>query len=750
MALQSNIQLISYIATAEMCNKSENIYEYFLPIVESVLMIYIDKTKVSLIKLQSEIEQVYHIKVPKSTLERTLQMLHKQKKIKIINYRKIVPYKDELNRSYWDKREERENAIEDFFLEFNTFLIANGIDVPIAHVKEECCNWLYIHTFELASFISKGSLSVKAFSSEEGDWHIASQLISFLLEIQNKKSEYFKTFLLLYNGAVQSSLFNFDTKEIDDLNKAVIPFSNIILDTNFILRMLDLQTEFDGVVTKETLTILKKEDTHFFVLEQTLDEIIRSIKKFLSESAPNTVYTNKYFKNSQIRMTGFWEAARRGVTRDILFALTNKEELKNKISAMTNVTFVADYDNAKITSIEIEDLIKSKNRDTYGEMQARHDLSLIDYCRQKRGTYSAKIVDIDWWVLTNDERLTYWNQQNSGQYQECMTEIQFSNIIMLQRKRPDNSGLMQTMVSLSSRTALSPTEIERFAQKIHIYHENNKNQDLALKKLSLLFANNLLTTADIQRINEEEDAFDQILQEKVLEVQTEQLLQEEKLKEAKEEGEHKAKIIGNLKNEINNMAIQLQIERYRHSIEKYERDISDKLREKEEALSELKVYKNLLEFEKHNDMSTSRYALILIIIPISTILFFYVKYGAPLLKPLLLSVDRMTDFTQNMLVWLIPVALTVIYYIGVIMWLGRTIAPNELFEIFKLKVLNIRLKRYMRKNNIALSYLEMDRGQKTLSLESAIKNHERNIKSLKKKIEEIKGEIHDLEKNGQA
>lgn len=110
----------------------------------------------------------------------------------------------------------------------------------------------------------------------------------------------------------------------------------------------------------------------------------------------------------------------------------------------------------------------------------------------------------------------------------------------------------------------------------------------------------------------------------------------------------------------------------------------------------------------------------------------------------------MTDFTQDMLVWLIPVALTVIYYIVVMMWLGRAIAPNELFEIFKLKVLNIRLKRYMRKNNIALSYLEMDRGQKTLSLESAIKNYERNIKSLEKKIEEIKGEIHDLEKNGQA
>ena len=100
MALESNLQLISYMATAEMCIKSENIYECFLPIVESVLMIYIDKTKISLIKLQNEINETYHLKVPKSTLKRTLQILHKQKKVRIVDYKKIVPYKDELNASY--------------------------------------------------------------------------------------------------------------------------------------------------------------------------------------------------------------------------------------------------------------------------------------------------------------------------------------------------------------------------------------------------------------------------------------------------------------------------------------------------------------------------------------------------------------------------------------------------------------------------------------------------------------------------
>lgn len=737
MALESNLQLISYMATAEMCIKSENIYECFLPIVESVLMIYIDKTKISLIKLQNEINETYHLKVPKSTLKRTLQILHKQKKVRIVDYKKIVPYKDELNASYWDKREERESAVEDFFLEFNSFLVEHEVEIPIAQVKEECCNWLYSHTLELASFISKGNLSVKAASLEESDWQIANELVTFLLEIQNKKSEHFKTFLLLYNGAVQSSLFNFGTEEIDDLNKTAIPFSNIILDTNFILRMLDLQTEFDGAVTRETLAALKEENAHFFVLEQTLDEIIRSIKNFLSDSAPNTVYTNRYLKNSQIKMTGFWEASRRGVTRDVLFALTNKEKLKEKICVLTDVSFVDDYDHTKISSAEIEDLVKSKNRDAYGEIQARHDLSLVDYCRQKRSGNSSKIVDIDWWVLTNDERLTYWNQQNSGQYQECLTEIQLSNIIMLQRKRLGNSGLMQTMVSLSSKTALSAAGIEKFAQKICAYHESNKNQDLALEKLSLVFANNMLTTADIQRINAEEDALDQILEEKVLEVQEEQLLQNERLRKTKEEGEYKTKVIADLENRLNNMKIRLETEHYKHNIDKYRRDISDQLREKDEASHKLEVYKRLRQFEEQHNKSTSRYTLMLITLPWIAMLSFYGRFGYPILKPLLQIIDGMKGFSQDMLVWMIPAALTGIYYFCVGMWLGSLVAPSELFEVLKLKVSNARLKKYMMKNSISLSYLEMDRKQAVADLEMAIKNSERNVESLEHKIRKI-------------
>ena len=71
------------------------------------------------------------------------------------------------------------------------------------------------------------------------------------------------------------------------------------------------------------------------------------------------------------------------------------------------------------------------------------------------------------------------------------------------------------------------------------------------------------------------------------------------------------------------------------------------------------------------------------------------------------------------------------------MWLGSLVAPSELFEVLNLKVSNARLKKYMMKNSISLSYLEMDRKQAVADLEMAIKNSERNVESLEHKIRKI-------------
>lgn len=749
MSIENNLQLISYLAAAETYNQGKSIYECFLPIVESVLIHYIDKSKISLVKLQNEINENYHLNVPKSTLKSALQILHQQKKIKILDYRKILPHKNELNSSFWENRSDRENAIEDFFLEFNSFLVKNKIDIPLLQLKEDCCNWLYYNTLELATFASKGNLPNKIHSSVENDWGISEYLVDFLLDNQQRKTEYFRTFLLLYNGAVQSSLFNFDKKEIDSLYESSIPFSHIILDSNFILRILDIQSEFDCAIALETLNILKENGSQFYILKQTLEEIQRSIKNYLFESEPYTIYTGNYFRNSRIRLTGFWEATRRGVSRDNLLKLANKTELKERISKLIEVNYVEDFDDTKISENQIMSLIESKKRDSYGEPQARHDLSLIAYCKEKRNDNIDIISKIDWWILTNDERLTYWNQQNTNQYQECLTEIQLSNLIWIQQKRVDNSGLMQTIVSLSSSMAISSTGIENLVRKIHIYQEENNKKNINLDKLSLIFANNMLTTADILKINAEEDAFDQVLEEKILEIQNSQCKQQQEYESIKKQGIKLSDKNDILLKQVNSLTVQLELVKCRHEIEKYERDICDAVKVRDSYENKLEIYNDLHNYQNEHELSTSRYVALLsipAILPIVVITIMYIRLLRPYLLCILEKINSTSSFTQDIIcTWIIPLVSVPIYYWAIAMLFGNPLSPKELFYFYKHKLLKFRTKRYMKNNNIPLSYQLNNIEQIIRELNSNIDNVNRSIKGLNDNISEINTQISSLQ-----
>ena len=305
MIAKDNLQLISYLTAAEIYDKSQNIYECFLPIVESVLISNEGKNKITFNSLQNQINTSYHIDMPKSTLKRLLDILQEQKKVKLSTNKMVVLVKDKISTAFWEKRSDREIIIGDFFIEFNSYLLNVGFDIPLQQIKTECCNWLYANSLKLASFINNGILNKRQqVVSDEKDWEFSNQLVDFLLQIRDTKSNLFKTFLLLYNGAVHTSLLNFEVEQIDDVCGSSLHFENLILDTNFILRMLDLQSEFDCVIASDTISTLNRYNSHFFVLEQTIEEIQKSVKNYLYESEPYTIYTQTYFKNSKIRMNG--------------------------------------------------------------------------------------------------------------------------------------------------------------------------------------------------------------------------------------------------------------------------------------------------------------------------------------------------------------------------------------------------------------------------------------------------------------
>ncbi len=737
MAIENNLQLISYLAAAEIYDQGKTIYECFLPIVESALICNEINQSISFLHLQSVLHEAYHLNVPKSTLKKLLDLLQDQKKIKFIDKRKIVLCRDQLNNTFFDKREERESLIEDFFIAFNDFLISNEIDVPLSEIKQASCEWLYVNSLELAYFINNGVLGndVKNVS-----WEYSSQLIEFLLDIQEKNSIHFKTFLLLYNGAVQSSLLNFETDKINNICESSIPFKNIILDTNFILRMLDLQSEFDCSVAKETLSALKSQNTKFFILDQTLTEVQNSIKSYLSDSAPYVQYTQVYLQGHKIRMTGFWEAARRGVSRSSIFEKSKRENLKNSILELIDVTFIDDFDDSKISNTEIESLVLSKKRDSYGEKQARHDLSMIKYCKKHRNRPISSVTDISWWVLTNDEKLTFWNQQNNDYYQECLTEIQLSNLMWLQGNRNDNLGLTQTIVSLSTNASITYNDIEQFAKKVHKYQQKNENSTENLDKISLLFASNMLTTSDIQKISSEDDALEQMLEVKVSAIQEAQELQKQQGEKLSTENELLIQ-----KNKI--LSVKLEKTQYERKIDKYKRDLSDLQHEQENINKELNILKILDESKDKINKSSGRLVTIFLLISLVILSILYIKFGYPLVLSIIEKINFISEFAQDVILFIVPILLYIIYYIFVGIVFGKLLSPKELFNEIKSKLLNTSQKKYMKKNNIDLKYFGKNLEFEIAKKESAFKNIERNIQIIQNRITELNEKISSLGDN---
>lgn len=733
-----NLQLVSYLTAAKIFEKNQNIYECFLPIVESVLISAMDKNKISFYGLQSQINNTYHIDMSKSTLKRLLDILQERGEIKLNTNTITMALKNHVYSDFWNQRSERESIIGDFFIAFNSFLVNKGFDFSLQEIKTECCNWLYANSLRLASFIGNGVLLKSKSDLEEENYEFSNQLIDFLLEIKNKKHEYFNTFLLLYNGAIHASLLNFDVKQINNISDASLQFKNVILDTNFILRILNLQSELDCNIADETLSTLKKYGAHFFVLAQTIEEIQKSIKNYLSESEPFTSYTQTYFKNSKIRMTGFYEASKRGVTRTEFLNFTRKDHIKSKISELINAEFIDNFDDELISNSQIDSLVKSKNRDGYGVDQARHDLCLIEYCKSNRSQDISSLKDVDFWVLTNDDKLTFWNQCNSGDFQECLTEIQLSNLMWIQKKKDDNLGLMQTILSLSSGTALSSYGIEQFANKIRAYQESNKDNTKNLDKLSLIFASHALTTSDINKINKEDHALNELIEEKILKIRENEIIQRQEIENIKEHRDQLSEENSELESKINALELKITIQSNENKIEKYQRDIKDLECERNKHYTKLKIYQDLKQYRNDHEKSSVRLLFVMIIFPVIFMVICYFMLFYSNICLFMKTLDGLSNFSQNILCSIgIPFSFVLLYYCIMIIIFASPISPKELFDIIKDKFLKHRCQKYLKTKNVSINYAEYDVDKKIKYYKSKIVELDKAIKSIQTNIADI-------------
>ncbi len=248
-------------------NHKKDLAEVYLPFIEYALTL-LDK---QYIDIQEIIEKIYedcNLKLPISIIRALLKKLRKSGKIEQYSgYEKIKLIYDYTKegldyKKSFDKSKRDINKLIDSYKSYcqcTTISDEEVIDLFIKFINSniECVN-IIGENYKTSSLPSKGIVSVS----------------DFFIHIKNRDEDNYQTFCNIYYGFLLHSMTrkNNFRQFLSDKN---IRKMDVILDSNFLFRILDLQNPMLNTVSYELLELLKDNNYNLYVFPDIIDEIRR-------------------------------------------------------------------------------------------------------------------------------------------------------------------------------------------------------------------------------------------------------------------------------------------------------------------------------------------------------------------------------------------------------------------------------------------------------------------------------------------
>ncbi len=350
-------------------------------------------------------------------------------------------------------------------------------------------------------FLDKNRIEVSHYlankdKAKQHDDSIAAQFVSFF---QSQK-EIYEIFRSLYLGSFLVSLLEYTPKEI----KTNV---TLLLDTNFIISLVDLNTPESTKTCTTLYEICKKLGFIFELLEDTIDEIqwlLNNKSKELSRAVLSKTINKEDILNacerrnlSSVDLDRISDNVRNTIENDFqIHIIPHTDNLKNK----------ARYDN----SYEI--LRKYRNSDK----SALHDAMAVVYVKEKRNNKQIKDFEkVNCWFLNNsithnseqDVQPDSIYQSNNGFQPISIKADDLLNILWLSNPSLQISNTdfvdigINSLVAFSLNASLPKTSvIKELDDNIQKYVGDNSITDKDVYYLSTRIANKRLS--DISSLNE--------------------------------------------------------------------------------------------------------------------------------------------------------------------------------------------------------------------------------------------------------
>ena len=538
-------------------NKQKSILDAFIPMVE--YGIYVLQSEQNdceygdIDTLQAKIKSSTGIEINKLSLQSLLKKLKRDRKIELYasnTHYKIVEQSMLLQADYLATVRDKNRDVHNF--------IKNYVDFSQDQRNEdEIIDWIYQFVCTYNDLISISNKNI----TFGGTLKEYESLISFLEKINHTDTKLTNIFISIFLGFNMCQLLSDNELQIEK------PLKNltVYVDSNFVLRLIDLQEAPFTSETRELYELLKRCKVRIRIFEETIEEI-KSVITYYSEVYKKHNDTYKaLFLCEQINgvLGAFYRHNFTFTDIDTLIDNIDKEILKYDISIDRIRRYTVSYDEKDIQDLYDTKYEQEIERIPYREKKCEHYIEIINiikYLRKSSGKPASCLGNSDYVFLTCDLKLYQYNKTNSKKYSfpETISQEMLANDLLL--LNPEKAGKLSYsfLTSLYSTSKYLDVHILDNLQKeiIKIQEKNPSASEyivMATRNAEYYFEfNNIFNDQ-----NDDEAQILQIVEKQKQKVLEKEQVQQEQISLLNEQNAKNAESVAQLQEQLNDKNSQI-------------------------------------------------------------------------------------------------------------------------------------------------------------------------------------------------